>query len=840
MGFPIWGSPHHNPNFYRMKKFLLLFLSCVLTLSLSAQHLSALGESRKSQSAMTQKAIQTFGTSKSIKAPVVSSHQQPIASAPIAKKAPAEVINLTSEEFIVGPEYEAETGEWYAVCEAQGYTFRLCWRADEDDFTGTFETFDFDMEDSWGWFQADNLFYEIYYAEVTMTVSEENISPYLKQIVIYATILDNQDRTYQLHAVHNTFVAKSTVTHNITNGQLSFGLGDYKLTGNNADMNVELVVASKVVDGVYTKADLNLDHTKIAYKGQAQQILQSNLSVMPTTFKNGTLGYNVDFAFYNQDTVLHNVSMPTPLPNALDTIKVKCTNLDIDDSFKGLGYIMVLGDNADYDIFAMYEATSIEEGVYQNVAVTINDKIMWQPVESITATLKVSKDSDGGWHVTIETYAMDYNWYSIDMTFVVPIPTRTEIVTFDKTALATYHPGDNHTLQLLGVSDEYEASVTTVGILPGETFTFEEVLRDYSELYDKDIEKTIKLADIQGELSQSGDTTYIHATAIGFNAVKYDITLWYCVPTPVDTVEIEMPVEFTNALQDGYYTLSAYTPDSAWYVALSPITQVVAGTFVNDGVFGKFGAPGGRYDFFGGNTFIYSSKDMANYPIEKGTMTVTERADGTIFAEATVIARNAVCYHIKMTTEYNEHLDFDEPYSEIYRDYTTEDNVTIDDQTALNDYIYLALTAADGSDMAAFFFYVEESDEETIVPVGTYPIDYSEDYGTVQANPGVMGDGVWPSFYAELLEDGSIVVPLWLLVGGTVEVSKDDDGYMHLSVEAYNSYGVRVYIEYDGTPIETTVENVHSTQMNAKKVLKNGQLLIIRNDRTFNVVGAEL
>jgi hypothetical protein len=142
--------------------------------------------------------------------------------------------------------------------------------------------------------------------------------------------------------------------------------------------------------------------------------------------------------------------------------------------------------------------------------------------------------------------------------------------------------------------------------------------------------------------------------------------------------------------------------------------------------------------------------------------------------------------------------------------------------------------------MAAFFFYVEESDEETIVPVGTYPIDYSEDYGTVQANPGVMGDGVWPSFYAELLEDGSIVVPLWLLVGGTVEVSKDDDGYMHLSVEAYNSYGVPVYIEYDGTPIETAVENVHSTQMHAKKVMKNGQLLIIRNDRTFNVVGAEL
>jgi hypothetical protein len=190
-----------------------------------------------------------------------------------------------------------------------------------------------------------------------------------------------------------------------------------------------------------------------------------------------------------------------------------------------------------------------------------------------------------------------------------------------------------------------------------------------------------------------------------------------------------------------------------------------------------------------------------------------------------------------MTSEYNTHLDYDEPELEVDRTYTTEDNVTIDDQTAQNDYIYLELTAADGSDGAAFFFYVEEADEETIIPVGTYTIDYSEDYGTVQANPGVQGNGVWPSFYAEKLEDGSLVVPLWLIVGGTVEVSKDKNGYMHLDVNAYNSYGVAVHIAYDGTPTGAGVENVTTEPTAAKKVLKNGQLLIIRNAETYNVVG---
>ena len=82
--------------------------------------------------------------------------------------------------------------------------------------------------------------------------------------------------------------------------------------------------------------------------------------------------------------------------------------------------------------------------------------------------------------------------------------------------------------------------------------------------------------------------------------------------------------------------------------------------------------------------------------------------------------------------------------------------------------------------MAAYLFYVEEADEDIIVPAGVYPIDSSEEYGTVQANPGVQGDGVWPSFYARTMEDGQLITPLWLLVDGTVEVTKTEDGKPYL------------------------------------------------------------
>ena len=766
----------------------------------------------------------------------VRRHPAASCAMPLKREAKAEVITLNGDGFLVGPEYDPETSEWYIALEAQGYTFRLCWFGLEDTFTGTYSFDDISWDWTWGWYSSDDTFYEIYFQDVTMTISEKQVGTCLKQIVLDATILDSNDNTYQLHAVHSLFTPKSTIDTKISNATLTMYDNGYLLDGNNADMDVLLGVKSDVVDGFYTHQDFEAGMTRITYKGVEQKMLQAQMEIVGEFLADGSLGYHAELQFYNQDTVLHRVSMIAPLPAVSDTVRVSCVNLDIDESLSNYGYMMVSGSSDLYHVDVFYEADRAEAGVYKNVALVIADKTTWIEQAAIQATLTLV-DGENGWEAYIEAYGGDYKWYSIDMKYVVPTPTKTVKVNFDKSAIATYRPDQLGMIQLLHENPEYDyaASMTIYGIGLGETFGMENVLMEYSELYDLEEGHGIQFADIQGTLLQRGDTTVIDASIISWDAVQYDIEFWYTVPTPVDTVEIEMPVNFANALDYGYYTLSAYTPDEEWFVSFTPITDEVAGTFVNDGLFGQFGE--GQYDFMGGDTYVYSSKEMRPYTVEKGTLVVTHTPDGTITAEAKVICSNAIYYHIKMTSEYNTHLDYDEPELEVDRTYTTEDNVTIDDQTAQNDYIYLELTAADGSDGAAFFFYVEEADEETIIPVGTYTIDYSEDYGTVQANPGVQGNGVWPSFYAEKLEDGSLVVPLWLIVGGTVDVSKDKNGYMHLEVNAYNSYGVTVHIAYDGTPIGAGVENMTTEPTAAERVLKNGQLLIIRNAETYNVVG---
>lgn len=753
------------------------------------------------------------------------------------KKAAAADIVLNGEGFLVGPEYEAATGEWYIALEAQGYTFRLCWFGDEDNYCGTYTFDDMSMEYSWGWYQSADMFYEIYFQDVTMTVSEKVVGS-LKQIVLDATILDTNDRTYKLHSVHSTFSPKSTVESLLDNSTVTMDFGYYVLEGSNSNMSVKLGVISDIIEGEYTHASFDMNQTKIVYKGVEQKMLQANLLVMLTELSNGSLGYEATLAFYNQDTILHNVLMNIPLPAAKDTIEVECHNLSVDESFADYGFMMIYAANKEYDIFVMYEDFAAAEGVYENIALTVTDKNTWLDASSIRGTLTL-KETVEGWEANVEAYCDDYNWYSIDMNFEVPEPTKTVKVEFEKSAIASFRADQMNMIQLIQYADDYEASITIYNTGLGESFDKKKVLMDYTELYDWTIESSVEIADVKGVLSQKGDTTIIHASYIGFNAVQYDAEFWYVVPTPVDTVEIEMPVKFTNAMQDGYYILSSYTPDNSIFISLSPMTDgEVGGTFVNDGMFGKFGADGGRYDFYSGNTFIYVESEWQNYTIEKGEMVVNCATDGTITADAKFIARNGVYYHVKMTSKYNTHLDFDETEEIIDRTYTTFDYVTIDDQTERNGYIYLAMEAADGSDMAAFFFFVEEADEDIIVPAGVYPIDSSEEYGTVYANPGVQGDGVWPSFYARLMEDGSLVTPLWLLVDGTVEVRKTQDGNPYLEVNAVNSYGVEVHIVYDGAA--TSVENVNKPVGDVRKVLRDGQLQIIRNGETYNTIGTLL
>ena len=87
-----------------------------------------------------------------------------------------------------------------------------------------------------------------------------------------------------------------------------------------------------------------------------------------------------------------------------------------------------------------------------------------------------------------------------------------------------------------------------------------------------------------------------------------------------------------------------------------------------------------------------------------------------------------------------------------------------------------------------------------------------------------------------MAEDGGLITPLWLLVGGTVEVSKNSANEVYMEVNAVNSYGVSVHIVYDGTT-PTGVSDALSPQTQPVKYIKNSQLLIRKNGNEYNAQG---
>lgn len=828
-----------------MKKIITLIMLFVMAMGMSAtpHSLPLLKPSADEKKQVTSLPVQatalikrdvTKHTLRPIQ--VQETTEQNIPSLKPLHKAAVETITLNGDGFLIGPEYEAETGEWYIALEAQGYTFRLCWYGPADTYCGTFSMDDISQDWTWGWYLSATTFYEIHLSDIEMTISEKVTSEYMREIILDATITDTEDNVYVLHAVHTIYTPKATINSTINNAQVELGTGNFVLEGSNADLELKLTVNAASIDGIYTKKSLDIKGTTIVYKGVEQKVLQANLQVATGSLANGSIGYLAKLSFYNQDTILHTVTMPASLPAPKDTIRISCINLDVDESSLAVfGMITVWGSSKEYDVMATYEASDAEPGVYDNVYVTISDMETWEMVESIRAQLTLT-EKISGWEATLEAYCKDYNYYCVDMKFVVPEPTDTVEISFNEPANATYRSYDHHMLQLLNYGKEYEASITIYDVKLGESFTKNNVILDYSGV-NKTNEYGVAIADVNGTLNQYGDTTVITASIIGFDSIQYDVTWWYAAPTPKDTVEIEMPVEFINSMADGYYTLAAFTPDSAWYISLSPITQEVAGTFVNDGLFGKFGAIDGDYDFYGGDCFVREKDGELLHTVEKATLEVKIDAEGNITAEAKMICSNAIYYHVKMTSKYNEHMEYDEPYTEIDRIYTIEDHVLIDNKIATDGFVYLCITAADNSDQTAYIFYVEEEDPDIIIPAGVYPINDSEDYGTVMANPGVLG-AVYPSFYAELASNGELMTPLWLLIDGTVEVRKNDAGQVFLEVNAVNSYDVPVHIVYDGTAMG--VADITSPLSQPTKYILNGQLIILKDGTKYNAQGGIL
>ena len=525
-----------------------------------------------------------------------------------------------------------------------------------------------------------------------------------------------------------------------------------------------------------------------------------------------------------------------------DTIDVVCHDLKLNTDFIGLFKMAyIFANNNEYELTGAIYADSIPPGTYTNCVMDLIHIATQKKIPAVSVTLTLAVDANRNCVITGEMLGEDNICYNLHLSWTPPVSTDTVYIAFDQSASVAYYPDLKHDFMLMNQNDAYEIALGIIGVPMDSSFTEKNLNIGYSLIADKTTHDTLRIASANGRVWQSNDTTYLSADVACFDAVTYSIDLWYIVPevTQTDTLIFTDATFYNKLEEEGFYALIGKTEDQSLEFAISLLGNTEAdipGTYINDGLFGGF--TGKNYDFInfiGGSYSTYIAKwnaDKNDYDvlsIEKGNATVTMDEEQNVTLVGTFIARDGVQYHITLTTKVDiPRLDNDMTEGAIDCVLTGND-ITLEDKTAENGSIFFDVMTDNA--LMALYFYAEEADPEIVIPEGIYYIDDTQDYFTVNASDGSIS--TYPSFYAT--HNGKDFTSMYFFVSGTVEV-KNKNGKLYMEINARNSYNVPAHIIYDGSAT-TGLMDTQIPIPGTRKTIQNGQLFIIRNGKTYNMVG---
>lgn len=532
-----------------------------------------------------------------------------------------------------------------------------------------------------------------------------------------------------------------------------------------------------------------------------------------------------------------------PLVTPIDTVDVVCYDLQLNTDFIGVwGMTYIFANNSEYKLTGAIFADSIPPGIYTDCVMDLVHIESDTQIPAKSVTLELSADENKMCAINGTMLGENNVLYNLDLSWTVPTVTDTVSISFENSAIVAYYPDLNHDFKLSNKDDKYDIALDIVGVPMGGSFTEKNLNIGYCLITNNTTQDTIKIAAAEGRIWQSNDTTYMTAQVTGFNAITYDIELWYAVPTPTKTIVLNFAnATFYNKLEEeGFYALTGTNEDKSIEFAISLLGNTeedVPGIYTNDGVFGGFS--GNNYDFInyiGGEYTTYIAKwdstrnDYTTYSIEKGQAKVTMDEEENVTLIGSFIARDGVQYEITLTSKVDIPR-FDNDMTEGAIDcIVTGDDITLEDYTEENGSIFFDVMT--DKELLALYFYAEKSDPDIVIPEGIYQINDEQDYNTVNASNGNIS--TYPSLYAT--HNGNNFTSMYFFVSGTVEVSKKE-GKLYLEINALNSYNVPAHIIYDGST--TGIEDICTQNaVNSLKRIIDGQLIIIRNEKRYNAQGA--
>ena len=786
-----------------------------------------------------------------------------------AAKAPAELTGWDTTEVHFSSFYDDpiyyDAGDWYITLDNERYKFIFDIYSDNANSpAGTYTEKDLDIWFSWCMFPEANGKTH-YYKTCELTIQEEKVSDNLIKYTLDAVMLVTRGLEegapeygyFKVHAEHKVIKAQFKLDVALYNCSITPEEDRFRIAGKDSVMEVDLTFFTETgVDGYYTHKLMDDENSKIVHNGKEKGVMDLDGVIYGAENIYGGLTYIFMCEAFTNDTCFYNIAMEAPV-QPKDTIEITSTNTIINDAY-GMSQQTILVDasTSEYVINAAYNASRITTPAEYPTGtsyVYLTDLKTEEIIESIICNLKITGSRNDGYQVEIRMLGTDYKYYIMHLSYGVPEVKETKVLDFPNISKTMFYidPLGSKELQMANYNEEYSVSFDIfyidqvmggefdlANIVEEQTFLIHHVVEDGSV-----VDVPVRFAEFGGEIWQKNDTTFLTATVLGFDSIQYEISMFYTIPTPTETVTYtfdglanEEAVLLTNAVSSsGIFILDAMSDDGDLMakVNVERITnKSIEGTFYNDGKFD-------HTDFYATDTWVKvwnsTTRAYEEYSVQKGTMTVTVE-NGILTAVASLLCDNAVQYDLTFITTFaRERIIFDTEEGEM--DYTFPTNAEVYLTDFIDGYGIIQLLIADAYYAVDFYFNADAMDPTIGVPAGVYPINPSFDSGTVLACKGVLPDGPAQSYFCGLDADGYLdPMQLYCLVDGTVTV-ENVGGKLKVDVDAINSYEVPVKIHY--APADATaVENVNKDNTQVAKRLINGQLLIIRNGETYNATGA--
>lgn len=498
-----------------------------------------------------------------------------------------------------------------------------------------------------------------------------------------------------------------------------------------------------------------------------------------------------------------------PLPEPIGNVDLAYTNATLEDGTRSSSTFQFWADeNGVYTSFLIASDEVVGEYTQDDMYVAYANYIMFVDgtdttfVDFLGFDMAITKEGQT-YNLVADALGSDTIMYHITMSYTKPAPTDTIDIVATNMVIDEFEFWGTYFCEVSASNADYTVTLDMANGLPLGELTYEDFNVEYSSVYRIADATEIVLDDIiSATVTEVDGQRAIKAQVVGVDNILYNLDLSYVIPEATDTVN----VVFDQAAVATYYTQFGdyyiYNESKDYLVSLD--------IFEEEGnLMGEYTAE----DFDLEYTQVGVVADSVVVTIVDAKAVVTPVEEDIVHIVAELLGQNGTLYIVSTDADVSKKgLQYDATEGFLVDEYTTEDLSTI---TNLSDYgfIYFDVDAADGTDFMGLQFWVDAADENTIIPVGTYPINDSMEPGTVMASAGLTDEGLTYSLYGTLDEEGNVVPPCWFMTGGEVVVT-EEDGVLKIAVDAVNSNNLIIYVtcehkleaQQGGLPYDATEE----------------------------------